>query len=118
MSFKSIVITLACATAVIAGDCNPNDPYGQECVNVYGNANCDAGSQKTSYKPTCKGNCYVYPFNSLNVQGSYLYGTNCVAYSDKECKNKIGESGNIVGQGNGKCANFSGGQSMKCYYKC
>lgn len=50
MSLKSIAIALACATAVIAGDCNPNDPYGQECVNVYGSSNCNASSQKTSYK--------------------------------------------------------------------
>lgn len=50
MSLKSIVLALACATVAIAGDCNPNDPYGQECVNVYGDSNCNANSQKTSYK--------------------------------------------------------------------
>ncbi|KAG7001919.1 hypothetical protein G7Y79_00030g064520 [Physcia stellaris] len=92
------------------------DCSGLACVSVYSGSNCANGNIETSYQPTCAGNCYVYPFGSLKVQGDGIYGTNCAAYSDKNCQNPLGSTGNTVF--GTKCGNFGGGQSMKCYYKC
>ncbi|WPH02945.1 Hypothetical protein R9X50_00581600 [Acrodontium crateriforme] len=119
MQFIVSLVAFSYASLALAGACTGNgDSFSQECVTLYNGENCPSNGVEASYKPTCAGNCYVYGFNSLNVQGSYFYGTNCHAYSDSNCQNEIGSSGNIVGAGAGKCFNFQGGQSMKCYYNC
>lgn len=98
------------------GNCHGSgDIYDSECVTVYSGSDCATNGVETSYRPTCAGNCYVYGFDSLKVQGSAYYGTNCVAYSDTNCQDEIGQSGN---QYSGDCSTFEGGQSMKCYYDC
>jgi len=86
-----------------------------------------------------------YPFGGLKVQGNGFYGTNCEAYYDDNCYQKIGETGNtykareieprkrkkpsdtgsnpIPGQSGAdpQCHNFANGggaKSMKCWFKC
>lgn len=104
----------------LSADCSgkPGEPNG-ECVKFYAGSGCRASNIEGSYKPTCGGNCYVYPFGSLVAFGDGFYGTNCVAYSDNNCQNELGSTGNSKG-GSG-CKTFSAGngaQSMKCYYRC
>lgn len=115
MRYHITMISLASmATLSRAKDCE----QGQECVNLYSGGNCDPYLFELSYQPTCEGNCYVFPFTSLRVKGTYFLGTNCHAYSDTNCQDEIGSTGNVVGTGSGECTNFGGGQSMKCYYDC
>ncbi|KAK5999149.1 hypothetical protein PT974_01538 [Cladobotryum mycophilum] len=89
-------------------------PFSNECVFVYGGTGCEGYNLETSYRPTCEGNCYAYPFGSISVQASEFYNVDCHAYSDDNCQNEIGDTGNV----NGGCYNFSNGRSMKCYYHC
>lgn len=89
-----------------------------ECVRFYTGIGCD-GQEAGSYKPSCEGNCYQYGFDYIDVAGDGTYGTNCFAYSDSNCQNYIGQTGNQVSVfGTETCMSFPGGQSMKCYYRC
>lgn len=116
MKISAILSVLGFASIAFSADCESIDGYFDgECVYVTSES-C-GGQHQASYKPTCEGNCYVYPFNSLSVAGDGWFGTNCQAFSDTNCQNYIGETGNIV-RGDAYCQNFQGGNSMKCWYRC
>ncbi|KAF8190269.1 hypothetical protein K438DRAFT_1592426 [Mycena galopus ATCC 62051] len=89
-----------------------------ECVVYYHGANCEDSGFISDYVPTCKGNCFQYSsFDSVNVNGNGLFGTDCHMYSDANCENEIANTGNNVAV-LGTCTNSQGAQSMKCYYNC
>jgi hypothetical protein len=103
----------------LAGNCQgtPGTANG-ECVAYYYGPNCgNGGGLAGKYKPTCKGNCFKFnSFNSIAAEGDGTYGTDCVVYSDDNCQNEIGDTGNHIS--GGPCNNFPGANSMKCYYRC
>lgn len=114
MKVSIILSILGFASIALSANCGSTPGFANgECVFVE-SGSCGSTVQ-TSYKPTCAGNCYVYPFNSLAVAGDGVFGTNCQAFSDYNCQNYIGETGNAVSS---TCKNFPGGHSMKCYYRC
>ncbi|MCJ1456928.1 hypothetical protein MMC28_007294 [Mycoblastus sanguinarius] len=87
------------------------------CVTYYSDSGCTDGLALGSYKPDCSGHCFQYSsFSSIEVAGSTILGVDCVAYSDSNCQNKIGDSGN---QHDTHCLeNLNGAQSMQCYWDC
>ncbi|KAK5999148.1 hypothetical protein PT974_01537 [Cladobotryum mycophilum] len=97
MKAYATTLLLHLATLAYVGDCYANDGFHTECVTMYGGDHCETNNIGASYRPTCAGNCYVYPFNSLHVQGSMWLGTNCHAYYDTNCEYEIGSSGNVMG---------------------
>lgn len=109
---------LLAATHADAKVCSGKE--ASECVQLYRGSSCDNAEFILDYTPTCEGNCYVYDFESLKVFGSTYQGTDCVAYSDRNCQDEIGDTGNIFyGLPNtGHCQAFAGGKSMKCYHGC
>ncbi|CEJ83695.1 hypothetical protein VHEMI03227 [[Torrubiella] hemipterigena] len=109
---SQLAVTATLALAAVAANCG-NGVY-PECVSVYKGTGCQSFNKETSYRPTCEGNCYVYPFDSLQLAGSAFKNVDCVAYSDTNCQNKIGDTGNV----SGGCYSFKGGNSMKCYHGC
>ena len=87
------------------------------CVTYYSDNGCTPGLSLGSYKPDCSGHCFQYnSFSSIQVGGSIVTGADCIAYSDGNCQNEIGDSGNQHGP---HCFdNLNRAQSMKCYYGC
>ena len=83
-----VSVALALATnlpAALAADClGQPGAANAECVKYYSNAECK-GDAISSYRPTCKGNCYQAPFSSVFVSGDGTFGTDCVLYSDADC---------------------------------
>lgn len=57
MPYIAIIVGLVSAAA--AAGCG-NGPY-PECVTVYKGTGCQGFNKETAYRPTCQGNCYVYP---------------------------------------------------------
>jgi hypothetical protein len=117
----STLFSIASLPSAFAKDCGSQPGIANgECVKFYsGNSNTNCNDYLTgiiSYKPTCQGNCYVYPFDSISVSGDGTYGTNCYVYSDSNCQNEMFSTGNVVGAGG--CWASSGANSMKCYYRC
>ena len=82
----SVALALAANfPAALAADClGQPGAANAECVKYYSNAECK-GDAISSYRPTCKGNCYQAPFSSVKVAGDGTYGTDCVLYSDENC---------------------------------
>lgn len=108
------------APHVLASNCqnNPGVANG-ECVKYYASGNCN-GNPLGSYKPDCSGACFRFSsFGSIGVGGDGTYGTDCHAYSDANCQNQIGDSGNHV-TGPQSCLQMgkNAAQSMKCFYRC
>ena len=114
---KALVFLGLLSPAVAASCQNAPGVANGECVTFYSQAGCDSAMQEGKYKPTCEGNCFQYPFASILVAGDGTYGTNCYAYSDSNCQNYIGQTGNKV-VGTASCHDFGGSNSMKCYYRC
>ncbi|KAI1316745.1 hypothetical protein F5Y16DRAFT_406797 [Xylariaceae sp. FL0255] len=92
-----------------------------QCGRYYRDADC--GDQIAAIGPgDCSKQCYSTTDNiaSIKATGDGTYGVNCHMYSDSNCQNQIGETGNII-FGGGKCytpGNGATGHSMLCYYKC
>ena len=142
--FSAVVALAANLPAALAADClGQPGAANAECVKYYSNAECK-GDAISSYRPTCKGNCYQAPFSSVKVAGDGTYGTDCVLYSDENCTVEqtvssgrsclllpvlchalLGrlmvmddqDSGNVV-TGPGKCVAAPNAKSMKCFYRC
>jgi len=118
MKFQVALTTLVLIGEALAADCNSGASPGTAngaCVRFYGGAGC-GGSGIGSYKPTCGGNCFQYDaFYSLRVSGDGTYGTNCEVFSDVNCQNSLGSTGNTRIT---KCVNYNPARSMKCYYRC
>ncbi|KAL5334386.1 hypothetical protein BJX70DRAFT_378346 [Aspergillus crustosus] len=119
----AVTLTMALAGVTVAKDCNTLAGGVLECVQ-YGKGSCNNEvGPVTQYAPTCGGNCYVDDFDYIFVSGNGVFGTDCIAYSDTECQNEIGRSGNQVVK---ECLDIyddagypvGGGKSMKCYYNC
>lgn len=87
------------------------------CVTYYSDNGCTSGLSLGSFKPDCTGHCFQYSsFSSIKVAGNTITGVDCVAYSDSNCQNQVGDSGNQHGA---HClGNLNGAQSMRCYYGC
>jgi hypothetical protein len=119
VSLALLATGLGLVVSTLAANCqnSPGVANGQ-CVKFFSGYNGE-GALEGSYKPTCQGNCYRYGFNSIRVAGDGTYGTNCNAYSDNNCQNYIGQTGNELSTfARTTTTNFPGGQSMKCYYRC
>ena len=114
MNVSIILSFLGFASIALSANCGSTPGFANGKCVVVESKSCGSTVQ-TSYKLTCAGNCYVYPFNSLAVAGDGVYGTNCQAFSDSNCQNYIGDTGNSIGA---RCKNFPGGHSMRCYYRC
>ncbi|KAJ7458176.1 hypothetical protein FB451DRAFT_1097804 [Mycena latifolia] len=112
MKFAAITATLALLTdLVVSKECSDG-----ACVSLYRGSNCQLAGRLLDYVPTCAGNCFQYSsFDSVDVNGDVFLGTDCHIFSDKNCKNQITDTGNVVGN---KCVNTAGAQSMICYYGC
>lgn len=114
------------STLPIASACNIPGLVNGQCVELYRNPGCvhshTDGNVIGDFKPTCGGGCFQYDsFGSVYVAGDGTRGTNCVAYSDVNCQNKVIESGNIISiGGTTKCLSANGGRfkSLKCYFAC
>jgi len=117
MKFQVALTTITFVAGALAS-CNSGSSPGTangECVKYYSGSGC-GGSGIGSYKPTCGGNCYQYDsFSAIEVDGDGTYGTNCEAFSDVNCQNSMGSTGNTLIK---KCVNFPNAKSMKCYYRC
>lgn len=141
-----IAIIVGLASTALAANCG-NGPYAP-CVTVHKGTGCQSFNKLTSYRPTCQGNCYVYPvslnthhlyrfvanlpqFDSLALAGSAFKNVNCVAYSDTNCTFtkffysslvKLTSKGKnrigTTGNVSGGCYSFKGGNSMQCYHNC
>ncbi|KAJ7467504.1 hypothetical protein FB451DRAFT_1137342 [Mycena latifolia] len=88
------------------------------CVSLHRGSGCSGSriSYLADYVPTCQGNCYQYDsFDSVEVSGSWIRGTTCHIYSDRNCQDQITNTGNVFFD---KCANTPGAKSMKCYFNC
>ncbi|KAF3912607.1 hypothetical protein AA313_de0205743 [Arthrobotrys entomopaga] len=117
MQIKSIIFALFASgpLAAFASNCagSPGQPGGQ-CVQFYTGGGCSGNSIK--YQPDCSGACYRYDsFTGIKASGDGYFGTNCAVFSDTNCQNQIGSTGNNVL--NGGCYSKTG-KSMKCYYAC
>lgn len=62
-----ITIITGLTSVAIAANC---DGVAPACVSVYKGTGCQLFNKETAYKPTCQGNCYVYPV-SLNIYSFY-----------------------------------------------
>ncbi|KAH0538688.1 hypothetical protein FGG08_004763 [Glutinoglossum americanum] len=116
MYLLKVIALLSLSALGLAGDCEAGIG-SDECVSVFADGGC--GSYETSYRPTCEGNCYRYPFKGLKVKGNSFRGTNCVAYYDDNCQQAIASTGNQYGESD--CVSFDhggGAQSMQCYFDC
>ncbi|KAF3937620.1 hypothetical protein ABW19_dt0205679 [Dactylella cylindrospora] len=101
------------ATALSANCQNAPGVANGACVSFY--TGC-GGLKLGSYKPTCEGNCFRYDsFGGIWAAGDGTYGTNCYVYSDVNCQNYVGQTGNQVFRSGCKAIP---GKSMKCYYRC
>lgn len=60
---SQLAITATLALVAAAANCG-SGPY-PECVTVYKGTGCQSFNKETSYRPTCEGNCYVYPVSFL-----------------------------------------------------
>ncbi len=106
------------SAASLAGDCeNVLGMARGECVQILDSSNCNNLGIITSYKPTCKGNCFQYDsFQGIDIAGDGTFGTSCTVYSDGNCQNEILSTQNVKHE---KCYGLStAGKSMKCYYQC
>ena len=105
-------------SSVIGFDCNPNDDG--PCVRYFKGPNCYYSKILGNYTPTCEGNCFQYDsFGSVEVTGYYPImggplGTDCIVYADRNCSEKLGDTGNVK---DNKCLSADG-QSMRCFYNC
>ncbi|KAK6330342.1 hypothetical protein TWF696_003438 [Orbilia brochopaga] len=115
MQLISFILPIfALAVTVYSRDCqNAPGVANGACVTYYDGC---GGRKLGSYKPTCEGNCFRYDrFGGIWAAGDGTFGTNCQAFSDDNCQNYIGETGNQVFRSG--CKAFQG-KSMKCYYRC
>ncbi|KAJ7713130.1 hypothetical protein DFH07DRAFT_1003675, partial [Mycena maculata] len=87
------VLSILCAARLgTAASCGSGG--AGECVTYYSGSACEG--ELGDYVPTCTGNCFQYSsFSSIQVKGSPVAGTDCVAYSDENCQNEVGNSGNV-----------------------
>ncbi|KAF7342478.1 hypothetical protein MVEN_01837300 [Mycena venus] len=86
----------------------PCSEGGGECVSYFHGSDCDGANLISDYVPTCAGNCFQYnSFDSLSVQGGFLFGTDCHIYSDINCQNQIKDTGNVIDDIS--CVNVQGG---------
>lgn len=76
-----IAIIVSLASAAFAANCG-NGPYAP-CVSVYRGTGCQSFNLQTSYRPTCEGNCYVFPV-SLKMQ--YFYYSLLICNSSIPCR--------------------------------
>lgn len=134
LSFLLSSVALETATAnpvVLTGEVEPATTHNdtllpraecgsgvrRECVTYYSGSGCSG--KLGQYAPDCTGHCFQYSsFNSLQtVGGGFLanLGVACKVYSDNNCQNQIADLPNSFNQ---RCASFSGGRSMKCYWGC
>ena len=97
------------------GSCVNGNGGDGACVIYYGGKDCQ--EPLGSYHPTCNGNCFQYDnFQSLEISGSILAGTDCEYFSDDECGNSLGKSGNTRLT---TCMSSDvKAKSMRCYYNC
>jgi hypothetical protein len=112
-----LLLALAVVRPSTAANCSGNDGgAGGECVYYYASS-CDDSNALGSYKPTCEGNCFRYSsFSAIGVSGDKWKGTNCVAFSDDNCQNAIGSTGNELDT---SCTDFNKqANSMQCYFGC
>ncbi|KAF7342479.1 hypothetical protein MVEN_01837400 [Mycena venus] len=118
MKFLQSTALLSITLSVRFAQGKPCGSGGGECVTYFHGSDCDSANYIGDYVPTCGGNCFQYSsFDSLDVNGNDIFGTDCHVYSDSNCQNQIADTGNIVSFA-GKCVNTQGAQSMKCYYGC
>lgn len=109
----SIVFAPALSTAK---SCNGEEV---ECVTYFHGSDCQEANTIADYVPTCDRNCFQFSsFDSIRVAGNAIFGTDCHAYSDPNCQNEIGDSGNTVSGFPGRCLNVQGAQSMICDFDC
>jgi hypothetical protein len=87
------------------------------CVSVHRGSSCGAGNNYLAdYVPTCAGNCYQFDsFDSVEVSGSFIRGTDCHIYADINCQHEVKNSGNVFFS---QCLDTPGAKSMKCYFNC
>ncbi|KAF7366192.1 hypothetical protein MVEN_00496300 [Mycena venus] len=88
------------------------------CVSLHRGSGCSGSGSAflADYVPTCQGNCYQFDsFDSVEVSGSWIRGTDCHIYSDINCQHEVKNSGNVFFD---SCVNTPGAKSMKCYFNC
>ncbi|KAJ7756228.1 hypothetical protein B0H16DRAFT_695394 [Mycena metata] len=107
-SFLAAVLTVQRTTA----ECTGTDA----CVELHRGADCSVDETLVSFIPSCGGGCYQYSnFDSVEVGGTFLFGTDCHVYSDFNCQDEILDTGNILTE---KCVNTPGAQSLRCFFAC
>ena len=85
------------------------------CITYFGGDNCN--DPLDSYSPTCNGNCFQYNlFQSLELKDSIFYSSKCLIYSDVDCNNQIGDSGDAFDTVYMNPRQSA--RSMKCYFNC
>ncbi|KAH8892086.1 hypothetical protein GQ53DRAFT_863778 [Thozetella sp. PMI_491] len=100
--------------------CQAPGAVNGQCGEYYSGTQC-GGSKVGQIPPDCSGQCYPVSggFWSVKATGDGTYGTNCALYSDSNCQNELGSTGNSVTAGRQKCATGQGmAHSLKCYFKC
>jgi hypothetical protein len=110
--FKAILLAFLSGIA-LAKDCS-NDG---ECVIYWASDDCQ-GDDVGEYVPTCQGNCFVFPFNSIAAYGNGFDGTACQMYSDNNCQNEVDWIDNTVTPFGSACHTYNTFNSMKCWFDC
>jgi hypothetical protein len=114
-----LALPIALLAGQVVAQCALPGAVNGQCVTLYNSEDCN-GPVIGSYKPTCEGNCFQYDnFGSVSVAGDGTYGTDCHVYSDINCQNQIGDSGNhVIGAAQCLRLGLHAGKSMKCFFRC
>ncbi|KAI5461766.1 SGNH hydrolase-type esterase domain-containing protein [Mariannaea sp. PMI_226] len=98
---------------------------GQQCVRIWADHNAGGGGWVAQFKPqspnNCDGTCWPWPagYGGIEAIGDGTYGTNCATYSDLNCQNQIGSTGNAVEHHPAVLKDSEGlGHSVKCFFHC
>ncbi|KAI5460439.1 hypothetical protein BGZ63DRAFT_424945 [Mariannaea sp. PMI_226] len=98
---------LAGIQLVAAGNC---DAYSA-CVTLYSDAG--GNNQLLAYRPTCKGNCFVYDIQAAKLATAFNGdGTDCIFYYDNNCQNPIPGHTHDGSNGAGVKHNFGGARAQ------
>ncbi|KXJ92535.1 hypothetical protein Micbo1qcDRAFT_202756 [Microdochium bolleyi] len=98
--------------------CQARGAVNGQCGEIFSGGGCN--NKIGQIGPDCSGTCYRGSFLSIRASGDGTYGTNCHIYSDDNCQNDIGSTGNIKFSWQGGCKDATGaqGKSYRCYFKC
>ncbi|KAK5655190.1 hypothetical protein OQA88_6089 [Cercophora sp. LCS_1] len=110
LDYSPKVVSLEASELQRRAACASAGVVNGQCGRLYRSSGCN--DQIDAFDPgRCSGTCHSYnqDIRSIRGVGDGTYGTNCNLFSDKNCQEVIGQTGNAV-VGGGKCYSPSEGR--------